>query len=196
MSRKRHTLRERDPELPLLIGTRIREFRLAAGMTQAALAEGWCSKAAISSMESAKTMPSIDALSHIAERLAIPLSAFVTPDDGGRAMVGSAAHIRAVEIDRGRVVAELTDGRIVGIPLRSIEGLLDASLRSVGDWRLAPGKRAIEWPALGIRLELTTLLGIGEATADGDRERRGRPARRISAAAVDQNPVERRRPPG
>jgi len=93
------------------------------------------------------------------------------------------ARIRGVEIERGRVVAELTDGRIVGLPLRSLEGLLDASLRDLAGWRLGKGRRSIEWPTLGLTLELSALLG--GPTDAGVNGSLGRPARRIRGAATD-----------
>ena len=43
------------------------------------------------------------------------------------------------EFDRGRVDAELSDRRIVGLPLRSIEGLVDVSLGDLDRWRLSAG---------------------------------------------------------
>ena len=161
---------------------RIRSARLAAGATQASLAEGWCTKAAISSMESGKTLPSIDGLSQMADRLGVPIWTFLT--DEVPPSVSSADRIRGIEIDRGRVVAELTDGRIVGLPLRSIEGLLDASLRDLDRWRLSAGRRAVEWPDLGIVVRLERFLGV-ESDDGATPEQRGRPARRVRRAATD-----------
>jgi len=180
--RRPHTIRERDPEFVARLSHRIREARAAAGETQASLAAGWCTKAAISAMEGGKTLPSIDALSQIADRLGVPIWTFLTDEVPPSA--SSADRIRGIEIDRGRVVAELTDGRIVGLPLRSVEGLLDASLRDLDRWRLSAGRRAVEWPDLGIVVRLERFLGMrpdDEATP----EQRGRPARRVRRAATD-----------
>jgi len=178
---QRKYIRQRDPGLPARVGERLRELRVGAGLTQAALADGWCSKAAVSAFEHGLALPSFDTLAHFAERLGIPMANFVAerPED----KVPVTARIRGVEIERGRVVAELTDGRIVGLPLRSLEGLLDASLRDLAGWRLGKGRRSIEWPTLGLTLELSALLG--GPTDAGVNGSLGRPARRIRGAATD-----------
>lgn len=183
---QRRYMRQRDPGLATRVGERLRELRVAAGLTQASLADGWCTKAAISAIEHGRALPSFDTLAHFAERLGIPLANFVAeaPED----QVPVTARIRGVEIERGRVVAELTDGRIVGMPLRSLKGLLDASLRDLASWRLGKGRRSVEWPTLGLTLELSALLrgptdeGPTDAGANGSR---GRPARRIRSAATE-----------
>ncbi|HEV8544765.1 MAG TPA: helix-turn-helix domain-containing protein [Candidatus Limnocylindrales bacterium] len=178
-ARRQHSIRVRDPAFVARLASRLRESRLAAGETQASLAEGWCTKAAISALESGKSLPSLDTLSQIADRTGVSIVSFLA--DEPDAPVSLSARIRGVEIDRGRVVAELTDGRIVGLPLRSIDGLLDASLRDLDGWRLAIGRRAIEWPALGLMVGLETFLG---AEADAPQGHLGRPAKRVRRAAT------------
>ena len=182
MTRRPHTIRQRDPDLGARIGGRVRELRTAAGLTQANLAEGLYSKAAISAVESGKALPSLDMLTHLADRLGVSAASIVAerPEE----YFPASAHIRGVDIERGRVVAELTDGRIVGIPLSAVDGLLDASIRDLDAWRLNRGRRSIDWPALGVTLELRTLLA-GQRTDGAPRTAtRGRPARRIGRAAV------------
>jgi transcriptional regulator with XRE-family HTH domain len=181
-ARRPHTIRERDPEFAARLAGRIREARVAAGETQASLAEGWCTKAAISAMEHGKALPSLDALSQIADRLGVPIWTFLM--DEVTRPASSDDRIRGIEIDRGRVVAELIDGRIVGLPLRAIEGLFDASLRDLDRWRLTAGRRAVEWPDLGIVVGLERFLG-GQPDNGATPEQRGRPARRVRRAAID-----------
>lgn len=164
------------------LASRIREARVAAGETQASLADGWCTKAAISAMEHGKALPSIDGLSQIADRLGVPIWKFMI-DDVTPSISGD-DRIRGIEIDRGRVVAELTDGRIVGLPLRSIEVLFDASLRDLDRWRLSAGRRAVEWPDLGIVVRLERFLGV-QPDSGAIPEQRGRPARRVRRAATE-----------
>lgn len=177
--RRLHTIREPDPGFAARLGGQLRDSRLAAGETQASLAEGWCTKAAISAYESGKALPSLDALSRIADLLGVSMSELLA--DGADGTIPLTDRIRGVEIDRGRVVAELTDGRIVGLPLRSVQGLLDATLRDLEGWRLVPGRRAIEWPALGVEVGLETFRApVGAAPQPAH----GRPTRRVRRPAA------------
>jgi transcriptional regulator with XRE-family HTH domain len=183
MTRRRHTIRQRDPDLAARIGGRVRELRRAAGLTQAALAEGHRTKAAISAVESGKALPSLDMLSLLADRLGVSVAGIVAerPEEH----LPASAQIRGVDIERGRVVAELTDGRIVGMPLSAVDGLLDASIRDLGAWRLGRGRRSIDWPALGVTVELRTLLDGQRNEGVPPTATRGRPARHIGRAAFD-----------
>jgi tetratricopeptide (TPR) repeat protein len=59
------------------VGARIRRARLAAGLTQATLAEGRYTKAYISALENGLSKPSLAALNFIAERLGLPVTHFL-----------------------------------------------------------------------------------------------------------------------
>jgi transcriptional regulator with XRE-family HTH domain len=176
---RQHPISERDPGFGARLGGRLRAARLAAGETQASLAEGWCTKAAISAYECGAAMPSIEALSQIADRTGVSMSSLLADETDGP--IALAERIRGVEIDRGRVVAELTDGRIVGLPLRSVDRLLDASLRDLEGWRLLPGRRAVEWPALGVVVGLETFRA---PIAGAAQARPGRPTTRVRPPAA------------
>ena len=63
-----------------MLGLRIREARLARGLSQAQLAEGKFSRSYIGAIESSKTKPSAENLMIIAERLGKPLTYFI-PDE-------------------------------------------------------------------------------------------------------------------
>jgi tetratricopeptide (TPR) repeat protein len=59
------------------VGEKIREARLARGLTQSVLGQPDLSKAAISQIESGRTMPTVRTLELLAERLRSPLSHFL-----------------------------------------------------------------------------------------------------------------------
>ena len=65
------------------IGTRIRQARLRAGLTQAELAKGRYTAAYISALELGHAKPSMAALAFIAERMGVPVREFVGDDDLG-----------------------------------------------------------------------------------------------------------------
>ncbi|MGQ0607726.1 MAG: tetratricopeptide repeat protein [Chloroflexota bacterium] len=68
---------ERDRELALRIGARIREARHRAGLTQQQLAGERYTKAYVSALETGIARPSMVALNHIAGRLNLPASHFI-----------------------------------------------------------------------------------------------------------------------
>jgi len=65
------------------IGSRIRQARLRAGLTQAELAKGRYTAAYISALELGHAKPSMAALAFIAERMGVPVREFVGDDDLG-----------------------------------------------------------------------------------------------------------------
>lgn len=69
-----------DSALARRIGSRLREARKAAGLTQQQLAEGRYTKAYVSALENGLSKPSMASLSFFAERLGMPVGRFV---DGG-----------------------------------------------------------------------------------------------------------------
>ena len=172
------------PDVAREIGERIRRYRTDAKLTQADVSDGWCTKAAISAIETGRALPSLDTLWRIADRLGVPVVVLLA-DEARLESLPPAARIRGVEIDRGRVVVELTDGRIVGAPLSAFEGLFDASIRQLEAWRLLAGRRGVEWPELGVTVNLDDLLGpLAADTRAPKSSGAGRPGRRLRRAAV------------
>jgi len=68
---------EKDHELAVRIGQRIREARHRAGLTQQQVAGDRYTKAYVSALETGIARPSMVALTHIAERLGLPASHFI-----------------------------------------------------------------------------------------------------------------------
>ena len=66
-----------DRGIAVEVGVRIRTARLAAGLTQARLAEGRYTKAYISALENGLSKPSLAALTFIAGRLSLPVTHFL-----------------------------------------------------------------------------------------------------------------------
>lgn len=75
-------LRPRVDDSPLArrIGTRLRQARLAAGLTQQQLAEGRYTKAYVSALENGLSRPSMAALDFFAARLGVPASALINDE--------------------------------------------------------------------------------------------------------------------
>jgi tetratricopeptide (TPR) repeat protein len=68
---------EKDRDLAVRIGQRIREARLRAGLTQQQLAGDRYTKAYVSALETGIARPSMVALSYLSERLGLPASHFI-----------------------------------------------------------------------------------------------------------------------
>ncbi len=71
-----------DTALAQRIGDRIRQARLAAGLTQQRLAEGRYTKAYVSALETGHSKPSMAALNFFADRLGVPASRFMDDEPG------------------------------------------------------------------------------------------------------------------
>ena len=71
------SLAKLDRGIAVEVGSRIKAARLAAGLTQARLAEGRYTKAYISALENGLSKPSLAALTFIAERLSLPVTHFL-----------------------------------------------------------------------------------------------------------------------
>lgn len=65
-----------------MLGKRMREARNALGLSQAALAEGICSRSYIAGLESGNIRPTAENLQALANRLVKPMSYFVTDERG------------------------------------------------------------------------------------------------------------------
>ncbi len=66
-----------DRGIAVEVGARIKVARLAAGLTQARLADGRYTKAYISALENGLSKPSLAALTFIARRLSLPVTHFL-----------------------------------------------------------------------------------------------------------------------
>ncbi len=80
---RRHRIRTSvldDSDVPRrkAIGRRLREIRLACHLTQAELARGLGTKAWISALENGLVYPSLPSLYRIADRLDVPITAFLS----------------------------------------------------------------------------------------------------------------------
>ncbi len=173
MAPRQHRPHAPDLALTERIGGRVRLLRLERGLTQQALADGEYTKAHMSAIEKGRVRPSLTTLEHLAERLEVPLAAFLVEDPPEP--IPTRSRIRGVAIGDGRIVGELDDGRIVGIPIAWSEQLASATWRELTSWRLVPGRRAVAWPTLDVVIELDTFL----AGQDGPPapSTRGRPRR-------------------
>ena len=111
---------------PVVIGERIRNARLAAGLTQEELAEGAASAAYISRIEAGNRRPGTRLLSHIAHRLSTPVESLVAGDD---------SRDRRLELDLSLDYAELALKS--GDPAVALEGVREVLARTgeeyVGD---------------------------------------------------------------
>lgn len=123
---------------PATLGQRIREARLARGLTQAALAHPTLSKGFISLLEHDQTRPSLQTLELLAQRLGRPLSYFLAGVEGNL----SRSALRALEL-RGRI--ELRGKRY------------DAALETFGELR------NLAAPQHDDGAVTTAILGRGEA---------------------------------
>ncbi len=147
-------------------------------MTQQALAGDEYTKAHMSAIEKGRARPSITTLGYLAERLEVPLAALLVED--ASEPVPTLSRIRGVTIGDGRIVGELDDGRIAGIPIAWFERLSSATWSELTSWRLLPGRRAVAWPALDVVIELETFLvgrQKGVSTPASAREESGGNAR-------------------
>ncbi len=79
---KKHP-RVEDPALAQEIGARLRQARLAAGLTQQQLAEGRYTKAYVSALENGLSRPSMSALDFFATRLNVPSSRLLGEEPRG-----------------------------------------------------------------------------------------------------------------
>lgn len=178
MAPRHHRPHQPDLALTERIGERVRRLRLARELTQQALAGGEYTKAHMSAIEKGRVRPSLTTLEYLAKRLEVPLAAFLVEDPAEP--IPTLSRIRGVAIGDGRIVGELDDGRIVGIPITWSERLSSATWRELTSWRLLPGRRAVAWPTLDVVIELETFLAGREGPPTPST--RGRPRRAVRPA--------------
>lgn len=158
MAPRHHRSHVPDPALTERLGERVRRLRLRLerGLTQQALAGGEYTKAHMSAIEKGRARPSLTTLEYLAEQFEVPLAALLVED--ASEPVPTPSRIRGVAIGDGRIIGELDDGRIAGIPITWSERLSSATWSELMSWRLLPGRRAVAWPALDVVIELETFL--------------------------------------
>jgi transcriptional regulator with XRE-family HTH domain len=67
-------------QIDKVVGARLRELRLAKGLSATALAAPYYTRAHISALELGKIAPSLHALAHFAKQLGVPLRDLIPPD--------------------------------------------------------------------------------------------------------------------
>lgn len=105
-----------------MLGQRIREARVALGMSQAALAEGICSRTYISGLESGSIRPSAENLKAIADRLMKPLSHFL-PDERS-----AVTHRIEAQLNQARALLVVDDVAQAQVLLEDCRKLYDGRL--------------------------------------------------------------------
>jgi transcriptional regulator with XRE-family HTH domain len=117
MRRRRATRQRAKGPIDPRFGARLRELRVAAGMTQAQLAGSEFSKGFISLVETARARASLRAAQILADRLGVPLAELVDPAALSattlrlRGLLSRAARIESALADADRVRAELAAAR-------------------------------------------------------------------------------------
>ncbi len=77
---KRVQRRPRSSDTAIAVGARVRQLRLAAGLSQAELAGEGLSRFAISKIETGASLPSLDALLHLARVLGVSPGTLIPPE--------------------------------------------------------------------------------------------------------------------
>lgn len=144
------------------VGARIREARLAAGMSQRQLAAGRYTPAYISALETGSAKPSVAALFHLAGQLDCNPGDFLQPN------FPLERHVReliaaGVRVTDSHIYIEFADGVELGVPLSWFPALQNASMRDLRNWRISPDGSRIYWTDLDVRVSVPALLG---STAD------------------------------
>jgi len=117
MRRKRVVRQRAKGPIDPRFGTRLRELRVAAGLTQAQLAGAEFSKGFISLVETARARASLRAAQILADRLGVPLAELIDPAALSsttlrlRGLLSRAARIESALAEADRLRAELAAAR-------------------------------------------------------------------------------------
>ncbi len=118
MRRKRVVRQKAKGPIDPRFGQRLRELRLAGGMTQAALAGSDFSKGFVSLVETGRARSSLRAAQIFADRLRVPLAELVDPAPASsttlriRGLLARATRIEAALGDAERLRTELARARV------------------------------------------------------------------------------------
>jgi hypothetical protein len=79
-------------------------------------------------------------------------------------MNSSRTKVKNVSIRRDMLTVELTDGRVLSVPLTWYPTLLQATTKQLRDWKTCAAGTGIHWPGLDYHLSVDGLLrGAREA---------------------------------
>lgn len=73
----------------------------------------------------------------------------------------------AVRVDNSAICVDLSDGRIISVPLAWYPRLVRATKKERGEWRLVGGGSGIHWPALDEDISVDNLLA-GHPSAESE----------------------------
>ena len=139
------------------VGARIREARIAAGMSQRQLAAGRYTPAYISALETGNAKPSVAALFHLAAQLGCEPGDLLQPKVTRQRQVRElvAAGVRLTD---SHIYIQFADGVELGAPMSWFPALQNASMRELRNWRISPDGSRIHWPDIGVRVSVPELL--------------------------------------
>lgn len=147
--------------LARLIGARVREVRLARGLSQRKLAEPRYTGAYVSALELGHAKPSMAALSWISDRLQVPMHSLLATDQPATELENLASIMDAV-VTSDEVRVRLDDGRRISVPVTWMPALSVATIGQLRNWRVESGGQLLRWPELGATLPLRTIV-LGRA---------------------------------
>src|SRR4030088_640320 len=131
----------------LRLGERLRQLRVAAGLTQSELAGERFSKEYVSQIERGKTRPTRETIEWVAARLGVDpgfLASGAAPDERGRlegALARAEALIEALKNDEAATEFEalVPAARATGVPELAVRALLGARRTQMRPGRPRPG---------------------------------------------------------
>ena len=72
---------------------------------------------------------------------------------------------KEVRFDERFLSVELEDGRVISTPLTWYKELMNASVKTLKNWRFICDKTGIEWEELDLQLSIESMFYIGEKIA-------------------------------
>jgi tetratricopeptide (TPR) repeat protein len=150
------------------LGERLRQLRVAAGLTQTELAGDRCSKEYVSQIERGKTRPTRETIEWFAVRLGVDvgfLANGVATDERARLDAGLSRAEALLEVPRNEEAAEQFDALVIAARATGLHDLQVRALRGAGRAQMRIGglRRALDL--------LNEARGIAEAETFSDIER-------------------------
>ena len=150
------------------LGERLRQLRVAAGLTQTELAGDRCSKEYVSQIERGKTRPTRETIEWLAVRLGVDagfLANGVATDERARIDAGLSRAEALLEVPRNEEAAEEFDALVVAARATGLHDLQVRALRGAGRAQMRVGglRRALDL--------LNEARGLAEADTFSDIER-------------------------